>query len=195
MIQAVTKQVFEEYDDDRRRLARQLHNTAAQQLAAMQINFSLIPAAQLPPRAAQALADCIQLAQSCGSEIRSATQRLYPPLLEEAGLAAAVRALAMEAGVKLLPDLPDDFGTLPPHLSIAAFRIAEELVLGCEDPSRATLGLELDPNWLTISVAGAGAIRASVRERAKSLDAKFSLWETGSWRTVIYRLPLTAEES
>ena len=43
MILAVNKRAFEEYDDDRKRLARHLHSTAAQELAALQLSLSLIP--------------------------------------------------------------------------------------------------------------------------------------------------------
>jgi signal transduction histidine kinase len=195
MILALTKRTFEEYDEDRKRFARELHSSALQDLAALQMNLSLIPGESLPPRAAKALAECAALAESCARGIRTACDRLYPTLLDHAGLAAAVRAFAAQTGIKLMPDMPEDFGPLPDRIAIGAFRVAEELVGGCETPARTTLNVVLEGNSLGISVGGAGEIRQSVRDRVAALGGKLALFQTGDCRTVVVHLPLTDEES
>ena len=195
MIPSVTKQAFAEYDEDRKRLARELHGSALQDLAALQMNLSLISGEHLSSRAVKLVEDCAALARSCAGEIRRAGSQLYPAMLDEAGLGAAVRVFAAERGITLLPDMPEDFGALPYQIAIGTFRLVEELVGGCEKPHGATLNVSLIPDWLVISVAGAGEIRASVRERVAALGGKYAFFQTGSWRTVIVRLPLTDEES
>ena len=195
MIQALTKRTFEEYDEDRQRLSRELHNSALQDLAALELNLSSIPGADLPPRARKALKDCSALALSCARAIRATCDRLYPTLLDQVGLAAAIRAFAAEAGIKLMPDIPEDFGPLPEAIAIGAFRVIEELAGNCETPGRITLNVIRESSSLAVSVAGTGEIRQSVRDRVAALGGKLALFQAGGHRTVSVQLPLTTEES
>ncbi len=193
MILAVNKRAFEEYDDDRKRLARHLHSTAAQELAALQLSLSLIPVDELSPRAAQAAADCARLAQSSAREIRAVTQRLHPALLEEAGLTAAISAFAAGIGMKETPTFTD-VCALPPALALHAYRIVEELVLASDPPEGSKVRLHCDTRFLSIHVGGAGEIRKSVHERVGSLGGRLSFFVT-PYKTVSVQLPITTEES
>ena len=186
---------IDQYDQERRRLARQLHSTAAQQLAALQINLSLISSEALSPRAQQALAESSELAQACAREIRAVCNRLHPPLLDEVGLPAALRAFASEVGCLLNPDFPEEMEPVPAGIALGAFRIIEQLVLDSEPLDRVGIGLSRRPESLIVTVAGAGEIRDCVRERVRALGGDLSFSQTGGWRTVIVRLPLTAAES
>ena len=193
----MAEHLFDQYDAERKQLARQLHGAAAQQLAALQLNLSLIESAigTLPERAAQALAQSSELAQACAREIRAVSNRLHPPLLEEAGLPAALRALAAEFGCKVATDFPEEMEPIPPRLALGAFRIVEELVLDSEPRDRVSIKLVRQPELLIAIVSGAGEIRDSVRERVRDLSGELSFSQTGGWRTVIVQLPLTAAES
>ncbi len=187
MIQAVNKQVFEEYDEDRKQLARHLHDTVAQALAALQMNLSLVPAEQLSPRAAKALADCEELAQSCAKELKSAMQRLHPPLLGEARLEAALEALAKDKAVAEMHFASENRRELPAPIALHAYRIVEEL---------AAPGTKIEVrragNNLTIRVAGGNGIRASTQERIASLGGGISRVVT-PYETVLVTLTTTEE--
>jgi signal transduction histidine kinase len=188
---------IDQYDQERRRLARQLHSTAAQQLAALQINLSLISSEALSPRAQQALAESSELAQACAREIRAVCNLLHPPLLDEVGLPAALRAFATEVGCRLTETFPEEIDPVPEQVALGAFRIVEGLALNSESRENVTIGLTRHAEALYIWVAGPCEIRTSdsVRHRIRSLDGKWAFWQTGGHRKVTVSLPLTTEGS
>lgn len=119
-------------DDERRKLARDLHDSVGQQLAALSINLSFVKAADgvLSPQAAKALAEAERLAQQVTKEVRTVSHLLHPPLLEEAGLASAIRwyldGYAERSSVAVELDIPEKFGRLSPELETVIFRIVQE---------------------------------------------------------------------
>jgi signal transduction histidine kinase len=194
----VAEHLFDQYDEERKQLARQLHGAAAQQLAALQLDLSLIESAAgtLPERAAQALAQCSELAQACAREIRAVSNRLHPPLLEEAGLPAALRALAAEFGCKLAADFPEEMEAIPSQIALGAFRIVEELVLCSEPREDASIALACQSESLVVVIAGTGEPRsASAHERINGLGGSKSLFISGAYWRLSVTLPLTAAES
>jgi|SRR5579872_2803471 len=186
------KELLDEFDEERRQLARRLHATAAQQLAAVHMNLSLVANATSPERAARALQDASEIAQACAREIREVCNRLHPPLLDEVGLAAALRAFAAEQGCQLSGDFPEEIEAVPDHIALGAFRIVEQLVVDSETRASCSVSMTRHPDKLVLTVFGAGEIRASVRERIDMLRGDVCCFQTGGWRTVIVSLPLTS---
>ncbi len=80
-------------DDERRRLARELHDSTGQKLAALAMNLSVAykSMAEADARAQRALAESMALTKQCLREIRTLAYLLHPPELEELGLADAAR--------------------------------------------------------------------------------------------------------
>jgi PAS domain S-box-containing protein len=80
-------------DEERRRLARELHDSVGQMLAALGMNIAIVKAQsdRLDPAAAMAVADNAQLVDQVSREIRTISYLLHPPLLDIAGLASALR--------------------------------------------------------------------------------------------------------
>src|SRR5207253_8778727 len=79
-------------DDERRRIARELHDSAGQILVALDINLSLVQKNEgLAPNAANAVRESIALVQQLSKELRTTPHLLHPPLLDESGLPPAVR--------------------------------------------------------------------------------------------------------
>ncbi len=184
MMQALIQELIDQFDDERRALARQLHSGALQQLAALQMRLSLIrdPSAEL----------AVELAKSCVAEIRAVGSRLYPPLLDEAGLAAAVRAFAAENGVTVLVEFPED-AKLPPRVALGAFRIIEELAVRA---APGTVALRLQSGSLIISAAGIGAdADPCLRARVARLQGQQSYSAAGGAETAVIKIPVTSEES
>lgn len=119
-------------DEERRLIARQLHDTVGQNMAALQMNLFLVrdSAAASEPRSRQALMDSLALAQTCVREIRSLSYALYPPLLDELGLLPALRAYAIDysqrTGVNLSLQFPARLRRFEQSVEIALFRVAQE---------------------------------------------------------------------
>jgi len=116
-------------DEERRRIAREMHDSLGQYLTALKINLEVAGASREEQKA-DLLAECIQLANSCLTETRTLSHLLHPPLLDEAGLSSAVRwyvtGFAERSGIKVNLDMPADFARLPVPIETALFRVLQE---------------------------------------------------------------------
>ena len=112
-------------DDERRRLALDLHDSTAQQLAALLMNLDMVESAgkALDPRSRQALTESRSLAQECCREVRTLSYLLHPPLLDVTGLLSAVRwyaeGFSQRSGIDVALDL-GEIGRLPRPIETAS---------------------------------------------------------------------------
>jgi len=119
-------------DEERRRIARELHDSVGQLLAAIGMNISVVQAQahKLDARAAGAVADNVALVEQVSREIRTISHLLHPPLLDIAGLASALRwyvdGFSQRSNIKVNVEIPADLGRLPAEMEIAVFRIVQE---------------------------------------------------------------------
>ena len=119
-------------DDERRRLARELHDTVAQALAAMVLNLSRFqePEWVLDPQVQRVLASSLGIAEQCAREVRTLTYLLHPPLLEELGLVSALRSYAegftQRSGIRVELEAPPVQARFPAEVELALFRVAQE---------------------------------------------------------------------
>jgi PAS domain S-box-containing protein len=117
-------------DEERRRIARALHESAAQTVAALSMNLQRMERMGLAPLAAETLADSLELVTECSREIRTLSHLLHPPLLEEAGLPSSLRwyvqGFAARSNVEVELDISNELGRLPMELEITLFRIVQE---------------------------------------------------------------------
>jgi PAS domain S-box-containing protein len=120
-------------NEERRDIARKLYDSTSQELAALNINLGVIrkSSPSLGPKANKALTECLDLVEACGREIRAFSHLLHPPLLDEFGLATALRShLENLRKTGLQPRLMIDKRfrqkRLPEKLEITLFRIAQE---------------------------------------------------------------------
>ncbi|HXU83919.1 MAG TPA: histidine kinase [Polyangia bacterium] len=126
-------------DEERRRLARALHDSALQTLTAASMNLSLAEreSAGMSEQARQAVVDAQALIESCGRELRELSHELFPSLLGSAGLGPALRWLARQRGEdRLTLDLAElpRFGV---SVELAAYRLVEESMGGLFEQSGA----------------------------------------------------------
>ena len=118
-------------DEERRRLALDLHDSAGQCLAALIMNLDVVGGATnaLDARSRRALAEGRSLAEQCSREVRTLAYLLHPPLLDEAGLLSAVRWYAegftKRSGIHVVMDL-GEVGRLPAPIERALFRVVQE---------------------------------------------------------------------
>ena len=121
-------------DEERRRMARELHDSSAQTLSALSLNLALANQYVDPvchPQAAKALSDCLSLADQASREVRTFSYLLHPPLLDQAGLAQALQWLVegFAQRTKIRVDLelsPPKLERLPRDTETALFRIVQE---------------------------------------------------------------------
>ncbi len=125
------------YDEERRRIARELHNTTTQNLAALSMNLTMLTSAlQDAARGPEILRECESLTEECLEEIRSLSYLLHPPLLDELGLETTLRAFIglyqRRTGVLVNLVLRGQLGRFAPGVELAAFRIVQEGLLNIE---------------------------------------------------------------
>ena len=122
-------------DEERRRVARDLHDHAAQWLAALAMNLTALKSlAPMPNAQAPKLLDeSLSLLERCSREVRTLSYLLHPPLLEELGLAGAIEEYADEfskrSGIRVQVELDPGFGRLPGNTELALFRILQESLM------------------------------------------------------------------
>jgi two-component system, NarL family, sensor kinase len=120
-------------DEERRHIARDLHDITGQKLAAQSMALAKVlnrKAAGLDKESQHLLVECVTLSNQVSDEIRTLSYLLHPPLLDELGLSSAVRWYAegyeRRTGIKVEVKIPLDFGRLSPDVEVALFRVIQE---------------------------------------------------------------------
>jgi len=165
-------------DEERRRLARELHDATAQTLVALAMNLALLKesAAELNANSNKILCESLALAQQCSREIRTLSYLLHPPLLEELGLASTLRwyaeGFAKRSGLEVTLELPCDLTRLSLEVETTLFRIVQESLTNIHRHSgspTAMIRMVQDGTHLCLEVADQGAgMPPAALERARS---------------------------
>src|ERR1700734_2330204 len=119
-------------DEERRRIARELHDSAGQTLTVLGLSLAqLVERAQaIAPELAQEGKEIEGVVQQLHREIRTTSYLLHPPLLDECGLASAlysyVEGLAERSHIAIALDVAANVGRLPSDLELAIFRVVQE---------------------------------------------------------------------
>jgi signal transduction histidine kinase len=127
----LTARLLHLQDEERRRLARELHDSVGQSLAALTMNLSALKSdIERISKAAGKVSDSVALVNDITTDIRTVSHLLHPPLLDEAGLASALRVYTggfMERSkIHVDMQLPDDSVRLPQDIETAVFRLVQE---------------------------------------------------------------------
>ena len=129
-LRALARRLLEVQEDERRFLARELHDEIGQQITAIKLNLQLLQASPDPARAAARFQDSVGIVDHLLDLVRARSLDLRPPLLDELGLGPAlesfVRTQAQRAGLALDLDIEPNAPRLPAQLEIAAFRVVQE---------------------------------------------------------------------
>ena len=152
-------------DDERRRLARELHDSVGQTLAALSMNMSVVQAQshKLDSAGARAISENAELVEQVSREIRTISHLLHPPLLDIAGVPLALRwyvdGFSERSNIKVDLEIPDEIGRLSNELEIAIFRIVQECLTNIHrhsGSSTAAIRLQQQGNKITIQVRDDG---------------------------------------
>ena len=188
-LEAVGRRLAASREDERLRIARDLHDGPLQDLHALRM--------QLATAAEQLAADvgagsvgvrrvrgALDESETVVGELRAIAEALRPPALGPFGLAAALRAHAdrfrrQHPGVAVALDLDDDGQALPESLRLALFRIAQEAMTNAAkhgDPSQVSVSLSLDDGHVTLAVEDDGSgLTGRPDDPALAADGHFGL--------------------
>jgi len=198
-------------DEERRRLARELHDTTAQWLAALSMNLSVLSESDglLSPRARTALAESTDLADRCLREIRTVSYLLHPHELDELGLESAlsryIDGFIRRSGIQVEVEVPSDLGRVPQSVETAVFRIVQECLTNVHRHSGSSTGrvrLTRCPSSLILEVMDAGhgfgadippgVGIASMRERTQQLNGRLEIASHSNGTTVKATIPVSS---
>ncbi|MGA9143467.1 MAG: PAS domain S-box protein [Candidatus Acidiferrales bacterium] len=130
-------------DDERRRIARELHDTTGQSLAALSMYLGVVSESQtgLSRVARKALWEGLSLAEQCAREIRTVSYLLHPPLLDELGLVSALRwyvkGFSERSGIRVTLRISPELQRLSRQVETTLFRIVQESLTNIHRHSRS----------------------------------------------------------
>ena len=172
-------------DSERRRIARELHDSVGQELVALKIHLDAL---KKPKGKVSSIVDeCQNAVDACLSEIRTLSHLLHPPLLDEAGLASAVtwyvEGFSARSGIEVTLDLPESLARLSSFAETALFRVLQESLTNIHRHSGsrfATVRIEVlsDSVRLTVGDDGKG-ISAHVLERFRNAGTEVGVGLAG----------------
>jgi two-component system, NarL family, sensor kinase len=198
-------------DQERRRIARELHDCTGQTIALLKMNLDrLAQFGTLSPEQAGLLSESVALVQAMTVQVRTISYLLHPPLLDEVGLASALRSLvegfSQRSGVETSLRIDENFSQLPSEVEISIYRIVQECLTNIHRHSgspTARIRVEQLATEIEIEVQDKGkgmseksAIDSGVgllgmRERAKQLGGTLEIKSDGKGTTVVAHLPLS----
>jgi PAS domain S-box-containing protein len=165
-LRELSAKLMQTQDEERRRIARELHDGVGQLLAAMNMQVSRVTLEEstLPPKIGHVLNETLRLIEDASREIRTMSHLLHPPLLDEVGLESAlhwyVEGFAERSKIKVKTQLAPGFSTgLPRELSLSLFRIVQECLTNVHRHSESATALVKvvrASNEITLEVADAG---------------------------------------
>ncbi len=162
-------QLLESQDVERRHIARELHDSAGQTLAALGMQLARIreDAKKDPTQLAKDVRDAEELVRHMSQEIRTTSYLLHPPMLDELGISSAlswyVQGLAERSSLAIDLEIPDNFGRLPSEMELLIFRLVQECLTNIHRHSGSKTAL--------IRVErGESNVRVEVEDRGKGMS-------------------------
>ncbi len=216
-LRELSGRVLQLQDEERRHLARELHDSTAQDLSIMARNLRrLSESRSLDPAVDKILSETLEMAEKCTQGVRTLSYLLHPPLLDEVGLVCAlgwyVRGFTQRSGIRVEVVTPTEYRRLTGELERTLFRIVQESLTNVHRHSgsrTAWIELVLDTDRVKLEVrdegrgipsetlkkfhaggVGLGVGVAGMRERVRQLGGRLDLESNGSGTVVRATLPL-----
>jgi signal transduction histidine kinase len=219
VLRKLSAQLLRAQDDERRRMARELHDGLGQSLAAAQINLGLLSSNGVADSGY--LVEARRLLGQAVSDIRTLSYLLHPPLLEEAGFYSAARwyidGFSKRSNLKVNLELPDRTSRMADVVELTLFRVLQEGLMNAHrhsGSSRVDVRVENGKSTITLQLrdygkglsktllerfrntgSGAGVGLAGMRERVTELGGQFEVKSDQSGTTLMVVLPVSGDKS
>jgi PAS domain S-box-containing protein len=211
----LSRRLLQTQDAERRHIARELHDSAGQLLAALGMTLARLAqqARQGTPQLAEDAEESQQLVQQLSQEIRTMSYLLHPPLLDETGLAEALRwyiqGLSDRSGLEIKFAVSDDFERLPREMELVMFRVVQECLTNIhrhsgsksaaislmQDAEEISLQIEdqgkgMPPEKLSeIQSQSSGVGIRGMRERVRQFGGQMNIESTEKGTTISFTFP------
>ena len=208
-------------DEERRRIARELHDSLGQYLTAAKINLDMLSSRLDGKDESTLVSDCSEIISRCLTETRTLSHLLHPPLLDEAGFVSAAQwyaeGLAQRSSIQVDLNFPPELPRLNREVETALFRALQEALTNVHRHSGAStvqvllhidaenVRMEIKDNGCGIPQdrvrrftkhgVGAGVGLAGMRERVRDVGGSLVLQSSTSGTVVIVTIPLAQGES
>lgn len=211
-VQQLSRRVMRVQDEERRHLARELHDGAAQTLVAVILNLRCLCEDAGYDRAQHArVEECVKLVEQCTNELRTIAYLLHPPFLEQLGLtrtlSSYIEGFSRRSGIEVSVRIDPELGRLEFDTELTLFRIVQEGLSNIHRHSQsrtAAILLERQAEDVVLKVADQGKGMpagaeftgvgiAGMRERVRLLKGQFSITTAATGTTLHASLPSRAE--
>lgn len=220
-LRSLSQRLMKMQDEERRRVARELHDSTGQTLTALKMSVqALYHDHEDEERISLALSEIAGLADQALQEIRTTSYLLHPPLLDEAGFAWAARwyveGFAKRSGIRVNVNLPAESDRLPETVEMILFRILQESLTNVHRHSGASvvdLQLSQDSKQVVLEVrdngrgiplellnrlrgatGGSGVGFAGMRERMHDVNGQMDIESGPAGTTIQVVVPLTLSQ-
>jgi len=215
-LRQLSRRLLRLQDQERRRIAQDLHDSTGQDLVALatmlgQLRASL-PSSERKSR--KLLSECKALADRCIRDVRTLSYVLHPPVLDQAGLGEAVRdylkGFSKRSGIEVQLELSPHVGRMPQDVELTLFRVVQESLTNIQRHSGSQhVKIRIDRNSdLTLEISDShnkasnsapsrafpapfefGVGIPSMQERVKLVGGRLEINSTGQGTTVRVTLP------
>lgn len=215
-LRELTWRLLRTQDDERRHIARELHDSAGQTLTVMGMDLAQLidKAERLAPELLPDAQVVEQSLRQLQQEIRTTSYLLHPPLLDDIGLASAlswyVGGLAERTSLGISLDIAEDFGRLPRDMELVVFRTVQECLTNIHRHSgskTASIRIARHPDHITVAVedcgngmsretlqrlksGGSGVGIAGMHERLRQFGGTLSIDSDSSGTQIRMKIPL-----
>ncbi|MGH9357260.1 MAG: PAS domain S-box protein [Terriglobia bacterium] len=215
-LQSLSFRLLKAQDDERRHLARELHDSAGQLLAALAMNLSQIvwQAKQHDPQLAKSAEQAEAIVQQLTKDIRTTSYLLHPPLLDENGLSSAlgwyIEGVEKRSGLQIQLTISEGFGRLPSDMELVVFRLVQECLTNIHRHSGSkTAAIRIDRGAENISIhvedqghgippeklteiysQGSGVGIRGMRERLRQFGGELIIHSDGSGTRISAAIPI-----
>ena len=220
-LRELSARLLQVQDEERRRIARDLHDSTGQILALLSMTLSGLQAEarKFSPDLAQGLAENVEVVKQVSAELRTLSYLLHPPLLDEMGLESALRwyvdGFGKRSGIKVTLDLSANLGRLSRELETAVYRIVQECLTNIHRHSESPtarirlsqvanqIALEIDDEGKGIAQEKISKIAASglsgvglrgMRERIMDFHGELEITSNGKGTHVKVTIPFDAKD-
>jgi len=220
-VRQLSRRLLRSQDEERRHIARELHDSVGQTLTVLDINLELFmqeagyKSSDVPSK----IEEIQKTVQQLHREIRTTSYLLHPPLLDESGLYSAIslylQGLRERSGLEVRFEISEQFGRLPSELELVIFRLVQESLTNIHRHSEsktASIRIDRESNQIALDIRDQGKGMSSermaeiqsgrsgvgiagMRERLRQFEGTMNIESDSSGTRIFATIPLPKSAS